>query len=60
MLRMTRAELGNFLALQLETVTRALSHLQAKGLIGVEGRQIRIEDPAGLRATLGSVQAAAA
>ena len=33
MLRMTRAELGNFLALQLETVTRALSHLRALGLI---------------------------
>ena len=53
MLRMTRADLGNFLALQLETVTRALSHLQAMGMIGVEGRQIRIEDPVGLRAMLG-------
>lgn len=60
MLRMTRADLGNFLALQLETVTRALSHLQAKGMIGVDGRQIRIEDPAGLRAMLGVAQAAAA
>ena len=56
MLRMTRAELGNFLALQLETVTRALSHLQAMGMIGVEGRQIRIEDPIGLRAMLGSAR----
>jgi CRP/FNR family transcriptional regulator len=53
MLRMTRADLGNFLALQLETVTRALSRLQALGLIGVERRQIRIEDPIGLRAMLG-------
>lgn len=53
MLRMTRADLGNFLALQLETVTRALSHLQTLGLIGVERRQIRIEDPIGLRAMLG-------
>ncbi len=60
MLRMTRADLGNFLALQLETVTRALSHLQARGMIGVDGRQIRIEDPAGLRAMLGVAQAAAA
>ena len=59
-LRMTRADLGNFLALQLETVTRALSHLQARGMIGVDGRQIRIEDPAGLRAMLGVAQAAAA
>ncbi len=60
MLRMTRADLGNFLALQLETVTRALSHLQARGMIGVDGRQIRINDPAGLRAMLGVAQAAAA
>jgi CRP/FNR family transcriptional regulator len=52
LLRMTRAELGNFLALQLETVTRALSHLHAQGLIGVERREIRIENPAGLRAML--------
>lgn len=57
MLRMTRADLGNFLALQLETVTRALSHLQALGLIGVERRQISIEDPAGLRGLLGGARA---
>lgn len=48
-LRMTRAEIGNFLSLKLETVTRALSRLQAQGLIGVEGRDIRIEDAAGMR-----------
>ncbi len=48
-LRMTRAEMGNFLALQLETVTRALTRLQARGLIRVTGRQIRIEQAAGLR-----------
>ncbi len=60
MLRMTRADLGNFLALQLETVTRALSHLQAMGLIAVDGRQIQIENPLGLRAMLGAPQAALA
>lgn len=47
-LRMTRAELGNFLSLQLETVTRALSRLAAAGLITVEGREIRLRDPAAL------------
>lgn len=52
-LRMTRADLGNFLALQLETVARALSHLQRLGLIGVERRQISIDDPVGLRGLLG-------
>ena len=52
MLHMTRAELGNFLALQLETVTRALSRLQAKGLIVVDRREIRIADAAGLQAMM--------
>jgi CRP/FNR family transcriptional regulator len=52
LLHMTRAELGNFLSLQLETVTRALSRLHAKGLIAVERREILIQDPAGLRSLL--------
>ena len=52
MLRMTRADLGNFLALQLETVVRALSRLQSLGLIAIERREIRIDDPVGLRALL--------
>lgn len=56
MLRMSRADLGNFLALQLETVTRALSHLQTLGLIGVERRQISIDDPVGLRGLLGAAR----
>ncbi len=51
-LRMTRAEIGKFLALKLETVTRALSRLQAQGLIGVEGRDVSIRDSAGMRARL--------
>jgi CRP/FNR family transcriptional regulator len=51
-LRMTRAELGNYLALQLETVTRALSKLAANGLIDVAGREIRIENAVALRALL--------
>jgi CRP/FNR family transcriptional regulator len=53
LLRMTRSDVGNFLALQLETVVRALSKLQAAGLIAIDGREIRIEDAAGLRALLG-------
>lgn len=53
-LRMTRAELGNFLCLTLETVTRSLSRLQAHGLIEVAGRDIRLRDRAGLSALLGA------
>ncbi|MBB5206536.1 helix-turn-helix domain-containing protein [Chiayiivirga flava] len=49
LLRMTRADIGNFLALTLETVTRALTRLQERGLIEVAGRNIGIVD----RATLG-------
>ncbi|QSX77671.1 Crp/Fnr family transcriptional regulator [Agrilutibacter solisilvae] len=52
MLHMTRAEIGNFLSLQLETVTRALSRLQAAGLIAVDRREIRIHDAAGLQAMM--------
>lgn len=44
LLRMTRAEIGNFLALTLETVTRALTRLQERGLIEVRGRNIGILD----------------
>jgi len=47
-LRMTRAELGNFLSLTLETVTRSLSRLQARGLIEVAGREIVLRDRAAL------------
>ena len=52
MLRMTRADLGSFLSLTLETVTRVLSRLASLGAIGVERRQIAIEQPALLRSML--------
>jgi CRP/FNR family transcriptional regulator len=54
LLRMTRAELGNFLVLQLETVTRVLSRLASSGLIAVDGREIRIDNARGLKAILAS------
>jgi CRP/FNR family transcriptional regulator len=59
LLRMTRADLGNFLSLQLETVVRALSRLQACGLIAIDGREIRIDDADGLRARLEPLKLAA-
>jgi CRP/FNR family transcriptional regulator, anaerobic regulatory protein len=49
MLRMTRAEIGNFLALQLETVTRVLTRLASMGLIRVDRREIGIADANGLQ-----------
>jgi CRP/FNR family transcriptional regulator len=59
-LRMTRADLGNFLSLQLETVVRALSKLQSSGLVAIDGREIRLLDPAGLQTILGAAPRLAA
>lgn len=42
LLRMTREEIGSYLGLKLETVSRALKRMQGKGLIDVRNRQIRI------------------
>ncbi|MCF7220355.1 helix-turn-helix domain-containing protein [Marilutibacter chinensis] len=49
MLRMTRGDLGNYLALKLETVVRALTRMQGAGLISIDRREIRIEDEPALR-----------
>ncbi len=49
-LRMTRAEIGSYLGLKLETVSRALSRFAADGLLEVNQKHVRIVDPAGLRA----------
>jgi CRP/FNR family transcriptional regulator len=52
-LRTTRAEMGSFLALKHETVTRALSHLDELGYISVLRREVRIENPDALRRMTG-------
>jgi CRP/FNR family transcriptional regulator, anaerobic regulatory protein len=52
-LRMTRAEIGSFLGLKLETVSRALSKFAADGVIEVNQKLIRILDAEGLRALVG-------
>ncbi len=44
-LSMTRAEIGSYLGLALETVSRVFTRLQGEGLIAVERRQVRIVDP---------------
>jgi len=53
-LRMTREEIGSYLGLKLETVSRLLSRFQEEELISVQQRNVRIEDPAGLRRLVGS------
>ena len=52
-LRMTREEIGSYLGLTLETVSRTLSKFQQEGLIGVQQKCIRIVDSAGLQQVLG-------
>lgn len=49
-LRMTREEIGSYLGLTLETVSRMLSRFQKDRLIRVHGKQVQISDPDGLRA----------
>jgi CRP/FNR family transcriptional regulator len=51
-LRMTREEIGSYLGLKLETVSRAFSRFQEEGLISVQQKHIRILELAGLRALL--------
>ncbi len=51
-LRMTRDEIGSYLGLKLETVSRAFSRFQEDGFIAVQQKHIRILDIAGLKALL--------
>ena len=48
-LRMTREEIGSFLGLKLETVSRLFSRFNREGLIHMSGRSIRLADPDALR-----------
>jgi CRP/FNR family transcriptional regulator len=48
-LRMTREEIGSFLGLKLETVSRLFSRFQADGLIEVQQKHVRIRDIPGLQ-----------
>jgi CRP/FNR family transcriptional regulator len=51
-LRMTREEIGSYLGLKLETVSRLFSRFQEDGLIAVEQKHVRILDIAGLERVL--------
>jgi CRP/FNR family transcriptional regulator len=44
-LRMTREEIGNYLGLTLETVSRLLSRFRREGLIAVRQREVEIRQP---------------
>ncbi|MGE5769808.1 MAG: fumarate/nitrate reduction transcriptional regulator Fnr [Betaproteobacteria bacterium] len=51
-LRMTREEIGSYLGLKLETVSRAFSRFQEEGYIAVQQKHIRILNVAGLKALM--------
>lgn len=53
-LRMTRQEIGSYLGLKLETVSRTLSQFQELGLLNVRVRQVEIMDMLRLRSFVGS------
>jgi CRP/FNR family transcriptional regulator len=48
-LRMTRAEIGAYLGIKLETVSRTFSRLHQDGVIEVDQREVRIVDTEALR-----------
>ena len=52
-LRMTREEIGSYLGLKLETVSRIFSRFQDEGLVGVQQKHIRILNVSGLKQILG-------
>jgi CRP/FNR family transcriptional regulator len=52
-LRMSRAEIGSYLGLKLETVSRAMTHLHALGMVAVHHRRVQIVDEKALRALAG-------
>jgi len=51
-LRMTREEIGSYLGLKLETVSRLFSRFQLEGLLEVRQKHVRIADIAGLEKVL--------
>jgi len=52
-LRMTREEIGSYLGLKLETVSRLFSRFQQEGLIQVQGRSVKLLDASALKQLLG-------
>lgn len=53
-LRMTRQEIGNYLGLALETVSRLMSRFQRDGLISVQQREVELKDAGTLTEIVGN------
>jgi len=52
-LRVTREEIGSYLGLKLETISRLFSRFQGDGLIQVQGRAVKLLDPVALKRVAG-------
>jgi CRP/FNR family transcriptional regulator, anaerobic regulatory protein len=52
-LRLTRGEIGSYLGLTLETVSRVLSCLERDGMIGAQQKEVQLKDVAGLHDMVG-------
>jgi CRP/FNR family transcriptional regulator len=52
-LRMTREEIGSYLGLKLETVSRLLSRFREEGLLQVDGRVLKLLDLSALKQLAG-------
>lgn len=59
-LTMTRSEIGNYLGLTIETVSRLLSKMQKNGVIEVSGKLIKITNPDMLSQLIGNGHAGVA
>ena len=53
-LRLTREEIGSYLGLKLETVSRLFSRFHEEGLIQVHGRVVKLLDRIALKKVVGN------
>ena len=56
-LRMSREEIGNYLGLTIESISRLLSKFKKEGLLRVTNREIELLDPARLKAITAGIEA---
>lgn len=57
-LPMSRTDIGNYLGLTVETVSRVLSRFQKMGVLGVDNKEITIADPDALRSVADGTEVA--
>ena len=58
-LRMSREEIGNYLGLTIESISRLLSKFKKQGLLRVSNREIELLQPATLKAITAGTQTCA-